>query len=66
MVIALEGDPMLKNQYGVMVVNPEKQKHVKFKEAMEFINWLISKEGQDAIGSFKDSNGNQLFVPNAQ
>jgi tungstate transport system substrate-binding protein len=66
MVIVLEGDPMLKNQYGVMAVNPEKQKHVQFKEAMEFIQWLISKEGQDAIGSFKDNNGNQLFVPNAQ
>jgi tungstate transport system substrate-binding protein len=66
MVIVLEGDPMLNNQYGVMAVNPEKQKHVNYKEAMEFVNWLISKEGQGAIGSFKDANGNQLFVPNAK
>jgi tungstate transport system substrate-binding protein len=66
MVIVLEGDPALFNQYGVMAVNPEKFKHVKYKEAMEFINWIISKEGQQAIASFKDSNGNQLFIPNAK
>jgi len=66
MIIVLEGDPILFNQYGVMAVNPEKHKHVKYKESMEFINWLISKEGQEAIGSFKDKNGNQLFIPNAK
>lgn len=66
MVIVLEGDPALFNQYGVMAVNPEKFKHVKYKEAKEFINWLISKEGQQAIASFKDSNGNALFIPNAK
>jgi tungstate transport system substrate-binding protein len=49
-----------------MAVNPEKFKHVKYREAMEFINWIISKEGQQAIASFKDSNGNQLFIPNAR
>lgn len=66
MVIVLEGDPILFNQYGVMAVNPEKHKHVKYKEATEFINWLISKEGQQAIASFKDKNGNPLFIPNAK
>jgi tungstate transport system substrate-binding protein len=66
MVIVLEGDPILFNQYGVMAVNPEKQKHVKYKESMEFLNWLISKEGQTAIASFKDKYGNQLFIPNAR
>lgn len=66
MMIVLEGDPALFNQYGVMAVNPEKYKHAKYKEAMEFINWLISKEGQDAIASFKDKSGNQLFIPNAK
>jgi tungstate transport system substrate-binding protein len=66
MIIVLEGDPILFNQYGVMAVNPEKHKHVKYKESMEFINWLISKEGQETIGSFKDKNGNQLFIPNAK
>lgn len=66
MVIVLEGDPVLFNQYGVMAVNSEKHKHVKYKEAMEFVNWLISKEGQQSVASFKDKNGNQLFIPNAK
>jgi tungstate transport system substrate-binding protein len=66
MTILLEGDPVLFNQYGVMAVNPERYKHVKYKEAMKFVNWLISKRGQKAIGSFKDSKGNVLFVPDAK
>lgn len=66
MVVVLEGDPVLLNQYGVMAVNPEKFKHVKYKKAMEFINWIISKEGQQTIASFKDKNGNQLFIPDAK
>jgi len=66
MIIVLEGDPTLFNQYGVMAVNPEKLKTVKYKEAMEFVKWIISKEGQDTIASFKDKNGNQLFTPNAK
>ncbi len=66
MAIVLEGAPVLFNQYGVMAVNPEKHRHVKHMEAMEFINWLISKEGQTAIASFKDGHGNQLFYPNAK
>ena len=66
MLIVLEGDPALFNQYGVMAVNPQKHKHVKYSEAMELVNWLISKEGQQAIGSFKDKFGNQLFIPNAK
>jgi len=66
MVIVLEGDPALFNQYGIMAVNPQRHRHIKYKEAMEFINWLISKEGQQAIASFKDKHGNQLFMPNAK
>lgn len=66
MAIVLEGDPVLFNQYGVMAVNPGKHKHVKYKEAMEFIDWLVSKEGQQAIASFKDKQGNQLFIPDAK
>lgn len=66
MAIVLEGDTELFNQYGVMAVNSEKHKHVKYKEAMEFVNWLISKEGQQTIGAFKDKNGNALFIPNAK
>lgn len=66
MAVVLEGDPVLFNQYGVMAVNPEKFKTVKYKEAMEFVNWLTSKEGQDAVAAFKDKNGNALFTPNAK
>jgi tungstate transport system substrate-binding protein len=66
MQVVLEGDPVLFNQYGVMAVNPEKHKTVKNKEAMVFINWLISPEGQEAIASYKDKHGNKLFVPNAK
>ncbi len=66
MLIVLEGDPVLFNQYGVMAVNPAKHANVKFKEAMEFVNWTVSKEGQDAIASCKDKMGNALFTPNAK
>ncbi len=66
LVIVLEGDPALFNQYGVMAVNPEKQKHVKFKEAMQFVDWIVSKDGQAAVAAFKDKNGNALFIPNAK
>jgi tungstate transport system substrate-binding protein len=66
MAVVFEGDPALFNQYGVMAVNPEKNKQVKFKEAMEFVNWIVSKDGQDAVAAFKDKNGNALFIPNAK
>lgn len=66
MAVVLEGDPRLFNQYGVMAVSPERHKHVKYREATEFIAWLTSKEGQQAIGSFKDRNGNALFIPDAK
>ncbi len=66
LALLLEGDPSLFNQYGVMAVNPEKHKHVKYKEAMAFVDWLISREGQDAVAAFKDKNGNPLFIPNAK
>jgi tungstate transport system substrate-binding protein len=66
LAVVLEGDPVLFNQYGVMAVNPEKHKQVKYKEAMVFVDWLISPAGQQTIGAFKDKHGNQLFIPNAK
>lgn len=66
LAILLEGDPILFNQYGIMIVNPEKHSHVKYKEARQFVDWLISKDGQEAIASFGDKAGNSLFVPNAK
>lgn len=64
--VVFEGDPLLFNQYGIMAVNPERHKHVKFRETMDFIYWIISAEGQKAIASFKDKAKNQLFYPNAK
>jgi tungstate transport system substrate-binding protein len=66
MIIVLEGDPLLFNQYGVMAVNPERHKNMKYREAMKFMNWLISEEGQQAIASYTDQHGNKLFIPNAK
>jgi tungstate transport system substrate-binding protein len=62
--IVVEGDQRLFNQYGVMLVNPEKHKHVKAAEGQAFIDWLVSPEGQKAIADYK-INGQQLFFPNA-
>ncbi len=66
MTILVEGDPILFNQYGVMAVNPAKHKEVKYKEAMEFVNWIISPEAQKAIAAYKDRHGNVLFTPDAR
>jgi len=62
--IVVEGDQRLFNQYGVMLVNPEKHKHVKKAEGQAFIDWLVSPEGQKAIADYK-INGQQLFFANA-
>ena len=62
--ILVEGDRRLFNQYGVMLVNPGKHLGVKRELGQAFIDWLISSEGQDAIGAYRP-NGEQLFFPNA-
>jgi len=64
LVIVVEGDKRLFNPYGVMLVNPARHPHVKVAEGSVFIDWLVSKEGQDAIASYK-VGGEQLFFPNA-
>ena len=64
LVIAVEGDARLFNQYGVMLVNPARHAHVKLAEGQAFVDWLISAEGQNAIRAFQ-INGQQLFFPNA-
>jgi len=65
LVIAVEGDKRLFNQYGVMLVNPAKHPAVKKELGQAFIDWLISQEGQKAIADYK-INGQQLFYPNAK
>ncbi|MBT1514504.1 substrate-binding domain-containing protein [Bradyrhizobium sp. SRL28] len=64
LVIAVEGDKRLFNQYGVMLVNPEKHPSVKKDLGQQLIDWLVSSEGQKAIAEYK-INGEQLFYPNA-
>lgn len=62
--IAVEGDPKLFNQYGIMLVNPAKHPNVKTDLGQQFVDWVISEEGQAAIASYK-IDGQQLFFPNA-
>lgn len=62
--IVVEGDAKLFNQYGVILVNPEKYPSVKKEDGQAFIDWLISPEGQQAIAGYK-IGGKQLFFPNA-
>lgn len=61
--ILFEGDNVLFNPYGVILVNPDKHPHVKAEQGQAFIDWLISDEGQQAIGSFQ-IRGERLFFPN--
>ena len=63
--VLVEGDHRLFNQYGVILVNPEKHPNVKGKEGQAFIDWLIGPEGQAAIAAYK-IDGQQLFFPNAR
>jgi tungstate transport system substrate-binding protein len=62
--IVVEGDKRLFNQYGVMLVNPEKHPSVKKELGQAFVDWLISPEGQAAIANY-GIDGQQLFFPNA-
>jgi tungstate transport system substrate-binding protein len=63
--VLVEGDPKLFNQYGAILVNPDKHIKVKAKEGQAFIDWLTGSEGQAAIASYK-IDGEQLFFPNAR
>jgi tungstate transport system substrate-binding protein len=63
--ILVEGDPRLFNQYGIILVNPEKHPHVKADLGQAFVDWVLSDEGQEAIGAF-EINGQQAFFPNAR
>jgi|SRR5450755_273897 tungstate transport system substrate-binding protein len=63
--IVVEGDKRLFNQYGVMLVNPEKHPQVRKDLGQAFVDWLISPDGQTAIGGYK-IDGQQLFFPDAE
>lgn len=62
--IVVEGDTRLFNQYGIMLVNPQRHPSVKVAEGQRFIHWVLSPAGQAAIASYQ-IGGEQLFFPNA-
>ena len=64
LVISVEGDRRLFNQYGVILVNPAKHPHVKKQMGQAFVDWVVSDAGQRAIADYK-IGGEQLFFPNA-
>jgi tungstate transport system substrate-binding protein len=64
LTIAVERDKRLFNQYGVMLVNPEKHPSVKRADGQAFVDWVVSAEGQKVIADYK-IGGEQLFYPNA-
>ncbi|TWO68402.1 extracellular solute-binding protein [Caenimonas sedimenti] len=64
LVVLVEGDTKLFNQYGVMAVSPQKHPHVKTAEAQRFVDWVVSPAGQATIAAYK-IGGEQLFFPNA-
>lgn len=62
--IAVEGDPKMFNQYGIILVNPDRHPNVKAKAGQTFIDWVLSDDGQAAIAGYK-VDAQQLFFPNA-
>ena len=64
LAIVVEGDKRLFNQYGVILVNPEKHPSVKKDLGQAFVDWVVSPDGQEAIAGYK-INGEQLFFPDA-
>ena len=62
--ILVEGDKRLFNQYAAILVNPNKHPQVQKELGQQFIDWLVSPDGQNAIADYK-INGEQLFFPNA-
>ena len=46
------------------LVSPQKHPSVKKELGQQFIDWLVSPDGQKAIADYK-IDGQQLFYPNA-
>lgn len=66
LIIVAEKNPILYNQYGIMMVNPKKHK-IKEKEVQTFIDWILSDKAQKLIGEYgRDKYGQSLFIPNAK
>jgi len=65
LTILFQGEPQLRNPYGLILVNPAKHSHVNVSAARQFANWITSDIGQAVISRFRVEN-KQLFCPNAQ
>ena len=65
LTVLVEGDAALRNQYGVVPVDPSRYPHVGAAASRAFVAWLLSGPGQAAIASFR-VDGKQLFFPNAR
>ncbi len=55
--IMVEGNAALFNQYGVILVSPERCPNVKAAAGQAFIDWLLSDQGQTAIGTYQRDGG---------
>jgi tungstate transport system substrate-binding protein len=64
LVIAIEGDSRLINRYDVIELSAQKHAGAKLAAAKAFADWLVSSEGQQAIGAYQ-TNGQKLFNPSA-
>jgi tungstate transport system substrate-binding protein len=62
--VMCEGDTVLDNPYGVIPVNPDKHPHVRYRQAKQFAEWLVSPKGQFLISDYR-LNGKRLFYPDA-
>lgn len=63
--IVVEGDPRLFNQYGIILVSPDRHPHVKAGLGRQFVDWILSEDGQAVIAGYK-VDGQHLFFPNAE
>ena len=63
--VLVEGDPALFNQYGIILVNPDRHPNVKAEAGQRFVDWVVSEDGQAAIAGFR-LDGQQVFFPNAR
>ena len=64
LIVAIEGDPRLLNRYDVIELDPQKHAGAKLAATKVFADWLVSPEGQQAIGAY-EVNGQKLFNPSA-
>jgi tungstate transport system substrate-binding protein len=64
LAVLVEGDPKLINRYDVIELSPEKHQGPQLATAHRLAEWLVSAEGQKAVGDYR-VDGEQLFHPSA-